>query len=147
MKDEELPRLRGPLMSQPELYVLTRSDLADVEISPAEVISAVREGYLALANGASRCPTKLMMPLPDAERDAVSYSMLGYDANSQQVGFKSASENSVSCCATPSQAPRGVNGAGFRSLGSGVVAVGVEPAGSIIFGGPRAEVDKAGFPV
>jgi ornithine cyclodeaminase/alanine dehydrogenase-like protein (mu-crystallin family) len=75
-------------MSQPELYVLTRSDLADVEISPAEVISAVREGYLALANGASRCPTKLMMPLPDAERDAVSFSMLGYDANSQQVGFK-----------------------------------------------------------
>jgi ornithine cyclodeaminase len=29
-----------------------------------------------------------MMPLPDAERDAVSYMMLGYDANLQQVGFK-----------------------------------------------------------
>jgi ornithine cyclodeaminase/alanine dehydrogenase-like protein (mu-crystallin family) len=75
-------------MSRPELHVLTRSDLADLEISPAEVISAVREGYLALANGASRCPTKLMMPLPEAARDAVSYMMLGYDANSQQVGFK-----------------------------------------------------------
>jgi ornithine cyclodeaminase/alanine dehydrogenase-like protein (mu-crystallin family) len=73
---------------RPELHVFTRSDLADLEISPAEVISAVREGYLALAKGASRCPTKLMMPLPDAERDAVSYSMLGYDANSQHVGFK-----------------------------------------------------------
>jgi hypothetical protein len=48
-------------MSPPELHLFTRSDLADLEISPAEVISAVREGYLALANGASRCPTKLMM--------------------------------------------------------------------------------------
>ena len=75
-------------MSRSELHVFTRSDLADLEISPAEVISAVREGYLALANGASRCPTKLMMPLPEAERDAVSYMMLGYDANLQQVGFK-----------------------------------------------------------
>ncbi len=75
-------------MSRPELYLFTRSDLADLEISPAEVISVVREGYLALANGASRCPTKLMMPLPEVERDAVSYMMLGYDANSQQVGFK-----------------------------------------------------------
>ena len=75
-------------MSRPELYVFTRSDLADIEMSPVEVISAVREGYLALANGDSRCPTKLMMPLPKVERDAVSYVMLGYDANSQQVGFK-----------------------------------------------------------
>jgi ornithine cyclodeaminase/alanine dehydrogenase-like protein (mu-crystallin family) len=75
-------------MSPPELHLFTRSDLADLEISPAEVISAVREGYLALANGASRCPTKLMMLLPEAARDAVSYMMLGYDANSQQVGFK-----------------------------------------------------------
>lgn len=75
-------------MSRSELHVFTRSDLADLEISPAEVISAVREGYLALANGTSRCPTKLMMPLPENERDAVSYMMLGYDANSQQVGFK-----------------------------------------------------------
>jgi ornithine cyclodeaminase/alanine dehydrogenase-like protein (mu-crystallin family) len=75
-------------MSLPELFVFTRSDLADLEISPAEVISAVREGYLALAKGDSRCPTKLMMPLPDVARDAVSYSMLGYDANSQHVGFK-----------------------------------------------------------
>lgn len=75
-------------MNQPQLYVFTRSDLADLEISPAEVISAVREGYLAFANGASRCPAKLMMPLPDTSRDAVSYSMLGYDGNVQHVGFK-----------------------------------------------------------
>jgi ornithine cyclodeaminase/alanine dehydrogenase-like protein (mu-crystallin family) len=76
------------MMSRPEFHVFTCSDLADLEISPAEVISAVREGYLALAKGASRCPTKLMMPLPEVERDAVSYAMLGYDANVQHVGFK-----------------------------------------------------------
>lgn len=75
-------------MSQPELHVFTRSDLADLDISPTEVISAVREGYLALANGDSRCPTKLMMPLPDADRDSVSYSMLGYDGALQHLGFK-----------------------------------------------------------
>ena len=75
-------------MSQPELRVLTRSDLAEVEISPTEVISAVREGYLALANGESRCPTKLMMPLPNAERDAVSFSMVGYDGSLEHLGFK-----------------------------------------------------------
>ena len=75
-------------MRQPRLHVLTRTDLADVEISPAEVISAVRKAYLALARGDSRCPTKLMMPLPVEQRDAVSYSMLGYDANSQHLGFK-----------------------------------------------------------
>ncbi|GAA5157025.1 ornithine cyclodeaminase family protein [Pseudonocardia eucalypti] len=75
-------------MIQPELYVFTRGDLADLRISPAEVISAVRDGYLALARGESRCPTKLMMPLPKTERDAVSYSMLGYDAGCEHVGFK-----------------------------------------------------------
>lgn len=75
-------------MSQPELHVLTRGDLADIEISPETVISAVREGYLALASGASRCPTKLMMPLPEESRDSVSYSMLGYDAGVDHLGFK-----------------------------------------------------------
>ncbi|HET9258298.1 MAG TPA: ornithine cyclodeaminase [Pseudonocardiaceae bacterium] len=75
-------------MTRPDFYVFTRSDLADLEISPTEVISAVREGYLALADRGSRCPTKLMMPLPEGERDAVSYAMLGYDANTQCVGFK-----------------------------------------------------------
>ena len=75
-------------MNTPTLSVFTRSDLADVEISPTEVISAVRNGYLALANGDSRCPTKLMMPLPDESRDSVSYSMLGYDASLEHLGFK-----------------------------------------------------------
>jgi ornithine cyclodeaminase/alanine dehydrogenase-like protein (mu-crystallin family) len=75
-------------MAEPKLHVFTRSELADVELAPSEVIEAVRGGYLALARGDSRCPTKLMMPLPVAERDAVSYSMLGYDANCEHVGFK-----------------------------------------------------------
>jgi ornithine cyclodeaminase len=75
-------------MTEPTFRIFTRSELAGVELKPIEVIEAVRGGYLALANGESRCPTKLMMPLPVAERDAVSYSMLGYDANSEHVGFK-----------------------------------------------------------
>lgn len=75
-------------MEHPDLHVLTRSDLADVELAPTEVIEAVREAYLALERGDSRCPTKLMMPLPDTERDAVAFSMLGYDAPTQHVGFK-----------------------------------------------------------
>lgn len=75
-------------MNCPEFHVFTRGDLADLEISPVEVISAVRAGYLALASGGSRCPTKLMMSLPVVERDAVSFAMLGYDANVQHVGFK-----------------------------------------------------------
>ncbi|WP_020501619.1 hypothetical protein [Sciscionella marina] len=75
-------------MTQPEFHVLSRSDLAEVEISPETVISAVRRGYLAFANGDSRCPTKLMMPLPDRQRDSVSYSMLGYDGGIETLGFK-----------------------------------------------------------
>lgn len=74
-------------MSHPEFRVLTRSDLAQVDIGPGEVIEAVRGGYLALAAGDSRCPTKLMMPVSE-QRDSVSYSMLGYDASLEQVGFK-----------------------------------------------------------
>lgn len=75
-------------MAEPIFHLFTRSELAKVKLEPIEVIDAVRAGYLALADGNSRCPTKLMMPLPLAERDAVSYSMLGYDANCQHVGFK-----------------------------------------------------------
>jgi ornithine cyclodeaminase len=63
------------MMSRPDFHVFTRSDLADLEISPAEVISAVRESYLALANGGSRCSTKMMMPVLTIVIDAVSYAM------------------------------------------------------------------------
>lgn len=72
----------------PGIHMLTRSDLAQVVMTPMEVISAVREGYLGVASGASRNPAKVMMPLPVAERDAVSYGMLGYDASTECLGFK-----------------------------------------------------------
>ncbi|MFC9896025.1 ornithine cyclodeaminase [Nocardia sp. NPDC127579] len=70
------------------MHVLTRSDLEDVELTPADVLDLVAEAYQAFAQGDSRCPVKLMMPIPKAERDAVSYSMLGYDGSLEQVGFK-----------------------------------------------------------
>ncbi|WP_280267259.1 ornithine cyclodeaminase [Nocardia wallacei] len=72
----------------PTLHILTRTDLADVDITPGEIIELVEDGYQAFAQGDSRCPTKLMMPIPIEERDAVSYSMLGYDGSLQQLGFK-----------------------------------------------------------
>lgn len=83
-------RLGSPNVSTstPELHILTRSDLADLTISPAEVISIVEDSYIALAEGISRNPAKVMMPIPRPERDAVSYSMLGYDGCLEHVGFK-----------------------------------------------------------
>ncbi|MGW0182734.1 ornithine cyclodeaminase [Nocardia sp. NPDC003345] len=70
------------------LHILTRTDLADIDITPEEVIELVEEGYLAFARGSSACPVKLMMPLPDPGRDAVSYSMLGYDGSLEHLAFK-----------------------------------------------------------
>ncbi|WP_198026449.1 ornithine cyclodeaminase [Bradyrhizobium sp. ARR65] len=75
-------------MHTPVVHILTRSELSDVELPTADVIQMVEDAYLFYANGASRCPTKLMMALPDEQRDAVSYSMLGYDGALQQLGFK-----------------------------------------------------------
>lgn len=72
----------------PAMHVLSRTDLSDIELPPAEVIRLVEDAYLSYAQGASRCPTKLMMPLPKEERDSVSYSMLGYDGALEQLGFK-----------------------------------------------------------
>ncbi|WP_116137773.1 ornithine cyclodeaminase [Trinickia diaoshuihuensis] len=75
-------------LSTPAIHVLTRTDLAGVELAPADVIALVEDAYLSYANGKSRCPTKLMMSLPNEQRDAVSYSMLGYDGSLEQLGFK-----------------------------------------------------------
>lgn len=75
-------------MHTPAVHILSRSDLSDIDLPPADVIRLVEDAYLFYANGESRCPTKLMMELPDAQRDAVSYSMLGYDGALQQIGFK-----------------------------------------------------------
>ena len=72
----------------PALHILSRDDLSDIELPPADVIQLVEDAYLCHANGDSRCPTKLMMPLPNEQRDSVSYAMLGYDGALQQLGFK-----------------------------------------------------------
>ncbi|NKJ39812.1 ornithine cyclodeaminase [Rhizobium sp. SG570] len=71
----------------PALHILSRSELADIELTPAEVIQVVEEAYLSFANGQSGCPTKLMLPLPN-ERDSLSYSMLGYDGGTEMLAFK-----------------------------------------------------------
>jgi ornithine cyclodeaminase/alanine dehydrogenase-like protein (mu-crystallin family) len=75
-------------MHTPAVHILSRSDLSDIDLPPADVIRLVEDAYLFYANGESRCPTKLMMSLPNEQRDAVSYSMLGYDGALQQLGFK-----------------------------------------------------------
>lgn len=75
-------------LQTPAFHILSRKDLSDIELTPATVIQLVENAYLTYALGHSRCPAKLMMPLPDADRDAVSYSMLGFDGALQQLGFK-----------------------------------------------------------
>ncbi|MDF0531938.1 ornithine cyclodeaminase [Tsukamurella sp. 8F] len=74
--------------NDPQLTVLTRSDLADLRVAPHDAVSMVEEGYLAYAAGRSRNPAKLMVPMPEAGRDAVTYSMLGYDGSLEQAAFK-----------------------------------------------------------
>ncbi len=70
----------------PPLRVLSRSDLADLPIGPVEVLDAVRAACLAHAAGDARNPAKLAMPV--AGGPSIAYSMLGYDACSRIVGFK-----------------------------------------------------------
>ncbi|WP_410652651.1 ornithine cyclodeaminase [Amycolatopsis sp. cmx-4-54] len=76
------------MSSGPSLHILTRSDLRNLELTPDEAITMVEDGYLAYASGASRNPAKLMVPMPDPARDAVAYSMLGYDGSLEQAAFK-----------------------------------------------------------
>lgn len=73
-------------MSAPPLWLLSRSDLADIDVTPAESIESVRQAYLTLVAGESRNPAKIAMPLVD--RHSVSYSMLGFDGHRRVVGFK-----------------------------------------------------------
>ncbi|MFI1911945.1 ornithine cyclodeaminase family protein [Nocardia sp. NPDC020380] len=68
------------------LRVLSRSDLADVPIGPAEVIRAVEEAYLALAAGDSDNPRKLSVAHPDGW--SVAYAMLGRDGHRRVVAMK-----------------------------------------------------------
>ncbi|WP_174557110.1 ornithine cyclodeaminase family protein [Nocardia jejuensis] len=74
-------------MSRPTpLRVLSRSDLADVPISPAEVVRAVEDAYLALASGDSDNPRKLSVAHPDGW--SVAYAMLGRDGRRRVVAMK-----------------------------------------------------------
>lgn len=73
-------------ISDVKLRLLSRSDLADIEIAPTQVIEAVRLAYIAFAHGESCNPAKLSIPLRD--RHSVAYSMLGFDGLQQAVGFK-----------------------------------------------------------
>lgn len=72
---------------QRNFHILTRSDLADIELEPGFVIQLVEDAYASYANKLSSCPTKLMMSVPTT-RDAISYSMLGFDGKLEQIGFK-----------------------------------------------------------
>ncbi|ASG68237.1 hypothetical protein fh0823_11900 [Francisella halioticida] len=74
--------------NNPIIHILSRSDLSDIELNPEDVINIVEKAYLTYADKKSLCPTKLMMELPNKQKDAVSYSMLGYDGSLEQVGFK-----------------------------------------------------------
>ncbi|KAA1245095.1 ornithine cyclodeaminase, partial [Mycobacterium simiae] len=68
------------------LRVLTRSDVADIPIAPAEVIELVRGAYLRVADGISVAPAKIMMRSP--HRDSAAYAMPGYDGGSHITAFK-----------------------------------------------------------
>lgn len=72
----------------PQLRLLTRSDLADIELEPANVIRAVEDAYLALHEKKSECPTKMMIDLPVDSRDSIAFSMLGFDGHRDLVGYK-----------------------------------------------------------
>ncbi|NEW40870.1 ornithine cyclodeaminase family protein [Nocardia cyriacigeorgica] len=66
--------------------MLSRSDLADVPISPSAVVRAVEDAYLAFAAGDSDNPRKLSVANPDGW--SVSYAMLGRDGRRRVVAMK-----------------------------------------------------------
>lgn len=68
------------------LRVLSRSDLADVPITPVAVVRAVEEAYLALAAQESDNPRKLSVAHPDGW--SVAYAMLGRDGRRRVVAMK-----------------------------------------------------------
>ncbi|WP_280332676.1 ornithine cyclodeaminase family protein [Nocardia wallacei] len=68
------------------LRVLSRTDLADVPITPVDVVRAVEEAYIALASGDSDNPRKLSVAHPDGW--SVAYAMLGRDGRRRVVAMK-----------------------------------------------------------
>lgn len=70
----------------PGLRVLSRSDIAGVEITPAEVLDVVRDAYTALADGRSDNPRKLTVK--PADDHSVAYAMLARDGVRDVVAIK-----------------------------------------------------------
>ncbi|GAA2260387.1 hypothetical protein GCM10010145_31890 [Streptomyces ruber] len=68
------------------LCVLSTADLADIVITPAEVIAVVEQAYRALADGRSDNPRKLKSEPGDGH--SVAYAMLGRDGARQIVAVK-----------------------------------------------------------
>jgi ornithine cyclodeaminase/alanine dehydrogenase-like protein (mu-crystallin family) len=68
------------------LRVLSTSDIATVEITPAEVISVVEQAYQALADGRSDNPRKLSVTPDDGH--SVAYAMLARDGARDVVAVK-----------------------------------------------------------
>jgi ornithine cyclodeaminase/alanine dehydrogenase-like protein (mu-crystallin family) len=68
------------------ILVLGKQLLDEIDYHPADVLASVERSYLALGNGQSDNPRKLMSQPP--EKHSVAYSMLGRDGGRQTVGFK-----------------------------------------------------------
>ncbi len=73
-------------MPEGTLLVLSRTDLAALEISPADVVPVVEDAYRARAAGVSANPRKLTAK--PADEHSVAYAMLGRDGARDVVGFK-----------------------------------------------------------
>ncbi|MFI1968637.1 ornithine cyclodeaminase [Streptomyces cinnamoneus] len=68
------------------LRVLSTSDLAQIDISLADVVATVENAYRTLAAGRSDNPRKLTVKPPDGH--SVSYAMLGRDGSREVVAIK-----------------------------------------------------------
>lgn len=73
-------------MADETLRVLSRSDLATIDIDLKDVVSVVEDAYLALAAGTSANPRKLTAKPADGH--SVAYAMLGRDGARDVIGFK-----------------------------------------------------------
>lgn len=79
--------VRPPLATQPSrLRVLGKHVIDELGYDIAMVLDAVERAYLALGNGESDNPRKLMTQPPD--RHSVAYSMLGREGGRRTIGFK-----------------------------------------------------------
>ncbi|MBZ6472268.1 ornithine cyclodeaminase family protein [Streptomyces griseocarneus] len=68
------------------LCLLSTSDLAGIEISPADVLATVEDAYRTLAAGRSDNPRKLTVKPADGH--SVAYAMLGRDGSRDVVAVK-----------------------------------------------------------